>query len=122
MTSNPSRFTFDGGAATFVGTAIGCALIVSFTFGLGFPFAVVLGQRWLTKHSYIDGNRLVFTGTAVGLFGHWIKWYLLCVVTLGIYTFWVIPQMVQWTWEHTAFDSAATPVSAEGVSTLRTGW
>ncbi|WP_243841944.1 DUF898 family protein [Salinibacterium sp. ZJ77] len=29
----------------------------------------------------------MFTGSATGLFGHWIKWLLLSIITLGIYDF-----------------------------------
>lgn len=106
MASTPRRFTFDGGAATFVGTAILGWLITIVTLGFCYPFAVVLIERWRAKHSYIDGRRLVFNGTAIGLFGHWIKWWLLCVITLGIYSFWVIPRLVQWKWERTDYETS----------------
>lgn len=91
MQSNNGRFTFDGGAATYVGTGVLAFLITVCTLGFGYPFALVLRERWRAKHSYIDGRRLVFTGSAWGLFGNWVKWLLLCMVTLGIYSFWVGP-------------------------------
>lgn len=103
MTRN-GRFTFDGGAATYVGTALLGVLITVVTLGICYPFALVLKERWRAKHSYIDGHRLVFTGSAVGLFGLWIKWFLLSVITLGIYLFWVGPRIAAWKWEHTSFD------------------
>ena len=52
-----------------------------------YPFALVLRERWRAKHSFIDGKQLVFTGSALGLFGRWILWLLLIFVTLGVYTF-----------------------------------
>lgn len=55
------------------------------------------------KHSFIEGKQLVFTGTGAGLFGLWIKWLLLIVITVGIYGFWVAPQIAKWKWEHTSF-------------------
>ena len=70
MTRNPGRFQFEGGAATYVGTAILGFLITLCTLGICYPFALVLKERWRAKHSYIDGQRLVFTGSAVGLFGN----------------------------------------------------
>jgi uncharacterized membrane protein YjgN (DUF898 family) len=106
MQSNSRRFTFDGGAATYIGTAILGFLITVCTFGICYPFALVLRQRWRAKHSYIDGQRLIFTGSAVGLFGNWIKWLLLIFVTLGIYSFWVGPRIQRWVWEHTDFEVA----------------
>jgi len=103
MQSNSGRFKFDGGAATYIGTAILGALLTVATLGICYPFAVVLMQRWRAKHSLIDGKRLVFTGSAWGLFGRWLLWLLLIFVTLGIYLFWVGPRIQRWKWEHTDF-------------------
>jgi uncharacterized membrane protein YjgN (DUF898 family) len=104
MAKNSGRFHFDGGAGTYIGTGILAVLITVFTLGICYPFALVLKERWRAKHSYIDGQRLVFTGSAIGLFGNWIKWLLLSVVTFGIYLFWVGPRIARWKWEHTDFD------------------
>lgn len=109
MARNSGRFHFDGGAATYVGTGILGFLITLFTLGICYPFALVLNERWRAKHSYIDGQRLVFTGSAMGLFGNWIKWLLLSVVTLGIYLFWVGPRISKWKWENTDFDPTWRP-------------
>jgi hypothetical protein len=76
-----TRFTFDGGAGTYVGTIILGFFITVITLGICYPFALVLKQRWRAKHTYIDGQQLVFTGSAIGLFGHWIKWFLLSIIT-----------------------------------------
>lgn len=109
MARNSGRFHFDGGAATYLGTGVLGVLITVLTFGICYPFALVLNERWRAKHSYIDGQRLVFTGTALGLFGNWIKWVFLCWITLGIYLFWVGPRIVRWKWEHTDFDPTWAP-------------
>jgi uncharacterized membrane protein YjgN (DUF898 family) len=103
------QFAFDGGAATYVGTGILSVLITVFTLGICYPFALVLRERWRAKHSYIDGHQLQFTGSAWSLFGNWIKWFALIVITLGIYGFWVGPRIARWRWEHTGF---AAPVHA----------
>jgi uncharacterized membrane protein YjgN (DUF898 family) len=108
MAHNSGRFRFDGGAGTYLGTALLGGLITIFSLGICYPFALVLVQRWRAKHSLIDGRRLVFTGSAWGLFGNWVKWLLLCVVTLGVYGFWVAPRIARWKWEHTDFDGAHT--------------
>lgn len=99
----PASFTFDGGAGTYVGTGILAALITVFTLGICYPFALVLRERWRAKHSFIDGRQLVFRGSAIGLFGLWIKWFLLSVITLGVYLFWVGPRIAAWKWKNTAF-------------------
>lgn len=97
-------FTFDGGAATYVGTGLLAFLITIFTAGIALPFALVLRHRWQAKHTFVDGRRLRFTGTGLGLFGQWLKWLLLVVVTLGIYSFWVAPRLTKWIVEHQEFE------------------
>ncbi len=105
-------FYFDGGAATYVGTAILAWLITFFTAGILYPYSVVLYQRWRAKHTYINGYRLIFVGSAWALFGNWIKWFFLIIITFGIYSFWVIPRITKWKTENTDFDPAWTPDSA----------
>ncbi len=58
---------------------------------------------WEIKHTVIDGRRLMFTGTAIGLFTNWIKWLLLTFITLGIYGFWVSIALQKWKTKHTHF-------------------
>jgi uncharacterized membrane protein YjgN (DUF898 family) len=106
------NFRFDGGAGTYIGTGILAVVITLVTFGIATPFAIVLRQRWRAKHTYVNGHRLVFVGTGVGLFGLWIKWLLLTIVTLGIYAFWLVPQVTKWVVENTDFDPSFTPGAA----------
>lgn len=112
------RFRFDGGAATYVGTGMLAVLITVCTLGVCYPFALVLRERWRAKHSSIDGYPLVFTGSATGLFGNWIKWLLLSVITLGVYLFWVGPRIAEWKWEHTDFDRSRTPMQLTDASRM----
>jgi uncharacterized membrane protein YjgN (DUF898 family) len=104
------QFGFDGGAATYFGTSLLAMLVTVLTLGICYPFALVLRERWRAKHSYIDGHRLRFTGSAWALFGNWIKWFFLCIITLGIYSFWVGPRIARFKWENTAFE---LPVHAQ---------
>lgn len=97
------QFAFDGGAGTYFGTAVLALLITVFTLGICYPFALVLRERWRAKHSYIEGRQLVFNGSAWGLFGLWLKWFALIIITLGIYTFWVGPRIYRWKWENTSW-------------------
>jgi ABC-type Fe3+ transport system permease subunit len=96
-------------------------LIAALAMQICYPFAIVLRERRRARHSYIDGQQLVFTGSAWNLLGKWIKWLLLSIVTLGIYLFWVGPRLQRWVWEHTDLaslepGSASQPrsASAEG--------
>ena len=97
-------FYFDGGAGTYLGTGILAFLVTVLTLGIALPFAIVLRQRWRAKHTYINGHRLMFVGSGMALFGNWIKWFLLIVITFGIYGFWVAPRLQKWIVENTDFD------------------
>ena len=57
-------------------------------------------MRFIASHAVIDGKRMTFDGTGGQLFGQWIKWMLLSIVTCGIYSFWVIPRMYKWVCSH----------------------
>lgn len=94
-----SKFT--GGLLGMIGIGILQGLIIAFTFGLGAPWAICLKQRWLAKHTIIDGRQLTFDGTGGQLFGNYIKWFLLTLITFGIYGFWLSIKMQQWIVKHT---------------------
>ena len=102
--SKSKSFVFNGGAATYFGTAILASLITLFTFGIGYPWALCLFQKWKAKHTYIEGRRLRFTGGGFSLIGLWIKWLVLLLITFGIYSFWLIPSLNKWVVEHTDFE------------------
>jgi hypothetical protein len=53
-----------------------------------------------------DCRRLIFLGTGGSLWGQYIKWWFFCLITLGIYSFWVMPRMTRWIVENTDFDPA----------------
>jgi len=59
---------------------------------------------WEVKHTVINGKRLVFSGSALGLFGLWIKWLLLGIITLGIYFLWVNISLMKWKTKNTYFE------------------
>ena len=70
-------------------TKILAALLTMITFGFGYPWAktMVFG-KWASKVR-IDGRSIRYTGTGVGLFGVWVKVFLLSIITIGIYyLFW----------------------------------
>ena len=73
LARNSGRFRFDGGAGTYLGTGVLALLVTVFTLGICYPFALVLRERWRAKHTYLDGQRLTFTDTGIGLCGLWIK-------------------------------------------------
>lgn len=102
--SRPSGSYFDGGLLQLIGWTILGFFITVCTLGICYPLAVVWIFGWKARHTVIEGRRLRFEGTAIGLFGNWIKWWLLCIITLGIYSFWLGIKMEQWKTKHTLFE------------------
>ena len=65
------------------------------------PWAYTLIYRWEINHTVSNGHRLHVDGTAVQVFGNWIKWLILTYITFGIYGFWVGIKLRQWKIKHT---------------------
>lgn len=97
------HFTFDGGAGTYIGTAIGAFFLTILTAGIGFPWALCMKRRWIAKHTLVDGRRLRFTAHGGGLILLWLKWMFFLLITVGIYGFWLGPNLQRWIVEHTDF-------------------
>ena len=94
-----SRFT--GGLLGLIGITLLQDLLIVITFGLGTPWAVCMKQRRIAGHTVLDGRQEYFDGTGGQLFGNYIKWYLLTLITFGIYGFWLHIKMKQWVVYHT---------------------
>ena len=92
---------FDGGLLGLIGIGILSAIIITITVGICTPWAVCIKEGWYVKHTIVDGQRLTFDGKAIQLFGNWIKWLLLTIITFGIYSFWLSIKMKQWVTLHT---------------------
>ena len=88
---------FDGTTFQFIGISILTRIIIIFSLGLLYPFAVCLELRWINKHSIINRKKLVFDGNGLQLFGKYLLWYLLSLITLGIFGLWV--PILAWKWE-----------------------
>ncbi|MCL2598465.1 MAG: YjgN family protein [Firmicutes bacterium] len=96
---------FDGGLIGFIGIII--ATVVLSALIITIPLAVCVYHNWITKHTVIEGRRLAFDGKAGQLFGNWIKWILLGIITLGIYHLVVPFKMRKWVTKHTHFEEVA---------------
>jgi len=94
---------FDGGLLGLLGWTILGAVITVCTLGICYPWALCMVYGWKINHTVIEGRRLKFRGSAVGLFGHWIKWFFFCIITLGIYGFWLGIALEKWKVKNTEF-------------------
>ena len=92
---------FNGGLLGLIGINILAALLVLVTLSIGLPWAICMKERWYAKHTVIDGKQLVFDGNGGQLLGQYIKWILLTIITIGIYSLWLGIKMKQWVVSHT---------------------
>ncbi|MCA9764897.1 MAG: DUF898 family protein [Carnobacterium sp.] len=94
---------FDGGLFSFIGWNLLGLTVTVFTLGICYPWALCMVYGWRINHTVIEGKRMKFIGSAVGLFGHWIKWFVLSIVTFGFYSFWVSIKLEDWKARNTVF-------------------
>ncbi len=92
---------FNGGLLGLIGVNILQYILIVITLGFGTPWAICIKEKWMAKHTVIDGRQLVFDGKGGQLFGNFIKWELLSIITLGIYSFWLGINMKKWVVKHT---------------------
>ena len=84
------------------------------TLGLAAPWVICYAVGWERRHSVYSGRRLVFNGTGMQLFGKWIIWLLLTIVTCGLYGFVMGLKLEQWILSHTAFaDEVSDPNNSD---------
>ncbi|MCL2805072.1 MAG: YjgN family protein [Treponema sp.] len=70
-------------------------LVSMVTFGIGAFWASMWYLRWIYSKSVINGKRLEFRATGMSFFKKWIIWFLLTLVTLGIYGIFFVPRRFQ---------------------------
>ncbi|MDR2590704.1 MAG: DUF898 domain-containing protein [Oscillospiraceae bacterium] len=91
---------FSGGVGAIFLFCIWAPILSVITLGLATPFIVCTVIRWVCSNSTIGGKNYRFNGTAMGLFGRWILWYILTIITIGIYGFWSIRNQIRWAIEN----------------------
>ena len=96
---------FDSSILGFLGIRLGTALFTLVTLSLGLPWSLVWWERWVTKHTVLEGHRLRFVGTGGGLFWRWVKMLFFTIITIGIYGLWAWRYIQRWKVEHTQFVS-----------------
>lgn len=94
------EFTGKGRDSIFI--LLASFLITFFTLGFGLPWATTLRQRWIAKNTIVDGKRMIFRGSGSALFGKWIVWWILTIITFGIFGLVVWARYQKWIIEHTA--------------------
>ena len=107
---DPSKSVFDGSGLEYFIINLFGGLLCMVTLGLAAPWVICYVVSWERRHSVYSGRRLVFNGTGMQLFGKWIIWLLLTIVTCGLYSFVMGLKLEQWILSHTTFaDEVSDP-------------
>ncbi len=93
---NETESFFDGTVSGLFITNLLTFLMIIFTLGIATPWAISYKSRYINSHTVINGHRLGFKGTGTQLFGKFIVWILLSIVTFGIYLIWLGLNMLKW--------------------------
>ena len=93
---NETESFFDGTVSGLFITNLLTFLMIIFTLGIATPWAISYKSRYINSHTVINGHRLGFKGTGTQLFGKFIVWMLLSIVTFGIYLIWLGLNMLKW--------------------------
>jgi uncharacterized membrane protein YjgN (DUF898 family) len=100
MEESKLQSKFEGGVLPIFLFSLWAPLLLGITLSLAFPFVICTVIRWICNNAVIGGKRYRFNGTAGGLFGRWIIWFLLSIITLGIYSFWSTRNQIRWVVEN----------------------
>lgn len=100
---------YDNTVGHYIGHEVKLFLLAVFTLGFAMPWIVCMSEEAKCKHTVICGKRLKFIGQANELLKHWIFWWLLCVITLGLYSFVVKIRFKSWVAANTIFED--TPIN-----------
>lgn len=104
---NPGTSEFNGGLLGYIGINLLTSFIVLITATLGTAWAVCMYHRWVAKHTKINGKQVVFDGKGIQLFGKYIAWFFLGIITVGIFWLWLPIKMQKWLMKHTYVEETA---------------
>ncbi len=95
---------FDGRLIALIGINLLTALVTTITLGFAYPAMYCFKKRWIYASTVINGYRLKFTGTGGQLFGKYILWTFLGIITLGIFALWWPIKYQKWETKHVEID------------------
>ncbi len=80
-----TKSKFTGGAFANFFINLAAKFVTLITLGILYPFMATWKEKWMAKHTYINGRQLEFDGNGFQFWGRYMLWWLLSVVTLGVY-------------------------------------
>lgn len=66
------------------------------TLYLFYPVTVAREQRWVCKHTKIDGKPLIFVGRGRDIQAKWLLWWFLVIITISLFGFFMKNRMRGW--------------------------
>jgi uncharacterized membrane protein YjgN (DUF898 family) len=99
----PSRF--EGSWIALVGITLLTGFLTIITLGFAYPAMYCLKKRWLYSNTIVNGYRLKFTGGGGQLFGKYILWSFLSIITFGIFALWLPIKYQRWEVKHVEIDA-----------------
>ncbi len=110
---------FDAKWYHLLGARMLCALTMTVTLSIGGAWIHCAYQEWLCWRTYIDGNNLDFKGAGKELFFKNVLWGLLTGLTLYIYGFWHVLNIVRWDTAQIEFKGKEDVVAGKTVLIIR---
>ena len=71
-------------------------ILTTITFSLAHSWVYASATKWKSTDVFIEWKRLGFYGLTIPLFGKFIAWWLLCMVTVNLYSIWIYKYIVRW--------------------------
>jgi uncharacterized membrane protein YjgN (DUF898 family) len=95
---------FDGRLIALIGINLLTALVSIVTLGFALPAMYCFKKRWIYASTVVNGYRLKFTGTGAQLFGKYILWTFLGIITCGVFMLWWPIKYQKWETKHVEID------------------
>ena len=95
---------FEGRILAYIGWQILGLLVTVFTLGILYPVRVAWIKRWEINGQNINGLQMRFDGNGFQLLGKYIVWWLLSIVTFGIFLLFLPVRIERWVTKHTHFE------------------
>ena len=102
-----SNSYFDGKVIGLIGVNLGVFFGSLFSLGFAWPALWCFYLRWIYKHTVVGGYRLKFTGKGIQLFGKYLLWVFLSIITVGIFDLWLPIKYEKWKTSHVVIDKIA---------------
>jgi len=81
------------------------AILNLISIGILYPFFLYLRYALVYSKTQIDGYKLVFKGNIFVFYFHYLWWYFLTIITLGIYHFFLEYKLYKWVVKNIYFDN-----------------